>query len=151
MLISQFMGRLARVSRVPKSTTITHHRRGQTDRRTDTGHGRYQFNSILLYSDVRFRKCLISAHSRPVVYFSLLVESCTGNDSLLIHFKPLQYDNHGRDIRQSYVEVSKVDQEKVVRDFHEKVVLDMDNQSCSDALDDLHVFYKVGTLLFPAS
>jgi hypothetical protein len=60
MLISQFMGRLAMVNRAPKSADNTH-TTDITDRRTDTGHRRYQFNSILLYSDVRFGKCLISA------------------------------------------------------------------------------------------
>jgi hypothetical protein len=54
-------------------------------------HTGIQFNSILFYSDVRSRKYLISAHSRPVVYFSLLVKSCTGNDSLPTHFTPPQY------------------------------------------------------------
>jgi hypothetical protein len=47
------------------------------------------------------------------------------------------------DIHRTHVEVSKVDHEKVVRDFHEKLELDMDRLSCSNALDDLHTFYKV--------
>jgi hypothetical protein len=63
MMISQFMGRLARANRTPKLTDNTHH--GQADRQTQ-GHRRYQFNLIPLYSDVRFRKCLISAYSGPV-------------------------------------------------------------------------------------
>jgi hypothetical protein len=49
------------------------------------------------------------------------------------------YDN-----RSNYAEDAKVDDEKVFRDFHEKLELDMDNHSCSEALDDLHAFYKVG-------
>ena len=49
------------------------------------------------------------------------------------------------------VQVSKVDPEKVVRDFHENLELDMDHHSCSDALDDLYAFYKVGPLLLPTS
>lgn len=49
------------------------------------------------------------------------------------------YDNYSK-----VVEVVKVDHEKVVHDFHEKLELDMDNHSCSEALDDLHAFYKVG-------
>ncbi|KAH8587970.1 P-loop containing nucleoside triphosphate hydrolase protein [Bisporella sp. PMI_857] len=46
------------------------------------------------------------------------------------------------------VKVSQVDQEKVVRNFHEKLELDMDRLSCSDALDDLHAFYKVSLKTF---
>ena len=48
------------------------------------------------------------------------------------------------DIHRNIVQVSKVDPEEVVRDFHEKLKLDMDDHSCSDALDDLYAFYKVG-------
>jgi GTPase SAR1 family protein len=50
------------------------------------------------------------------------------------------------DINRHFVEVPKVDQEKVVRDFNEKMELDMDNHSSSEALDDLYAFYKVGPL-----
>ena len=39
-------------------------------------------------------------------------------------------------------EVVKVDHEKVVRDFHEKLTLDMDNHSCSEARDDFHAFLR---------
>jgi hypothetical protein len=60
--ISQFMGRLARVNRAPKSTDNTHQKR-TTDRQT--GHRRYQFNLILLHSDVHFGEGVISASSGP--------------------------------------------------------------------------------------
>jgi hypothetical protein len=56
-MISQFMGRLAKVERAPKSTRInekhTRQTDGQTDRQTDGVTGVFHFNSILLHSDVR--------------------------------------------------------------------------------------------------
>jgi len=51
------------------------------------------------------------------------------------------YDNYNK-----AVEIIKVDQEKVVHDFHENLELDMDNHSYSEALDDLYAFYKMGPL-----
>ena len=55
------------------------------------------------------------------------------------------------DVYCSYVEGSKVDHKKVLRDFHEKLELDMNNLSCSDALNDLYTFYKVGHIRLSAS
>ncbi|KAI9838389.1 MAG: hypothetical protein M1819_005658 [Sarea resinae] len=45
-------------------------------------------------------------------------------------------------------EVKEVDNEKFLRSFGEKLELDMDNHSCSDALDDLHAFYRVALKTF---
>jgi hypothetical protein len=61
MLISQFMGRLARVSRTPKSTENRHQR--ETCRQTDTDKG--VIGSIQFYCIQKFvpGKCLISAYS----------------------------------------------------------------------------------------
>jgi hypothetical protein len=66
MLISQFMDRLARANRAPKSThqqRTSRTDRGQiTDRQTqDTG----VISSIELYSDVHSEKYLVSAYSGP--------------------------------------------------------------------------------------
>jgi len=44
------------------------------------------------------------------------------------------------------VEVVKVDHEKISRDLHEKLELDINNHSCNKALDDLRAFYKIGSL-----
>jgi hypothetical protein len=65
-LISQFMGRLARVSRIFKSTDIRKRRQrdSETDRQTDTGVIVFIFNSILFQTFIQ-RNCLISAHSGP--------------------------------------------------------------------------------------
>jgi hypothetical protein len=37
---------------------------------------------------------------------------------------------------------------ELTADWLEQVVPDIDNLSCSDALDDLYTFYKVGPLLY---
>jgi hypothetical protein len=97
--ISQFVGRLARVNRALKSQTSqnqqkTERQTPRTDRQTD---GQTQDTGVI--SLIQFYciqtfiqgKCLISAYLGPVFYLPLLVESCTGNGSLLTHFKPLQY------------------------------------------------------------
>ncbi|KAE9373038.1 hypothetical protein N431DRAFT_465349 [Stipitochalara longipes BDJ] len=53
-------------------------------------------------------------------------------------YTTMMYDSY-----RNAVQVSKVKHEKVVRGFHEKLELDMDSHSCSDALDDFRAFYKV--------
>lgn len=52
------------------------------------------------------------------------------------------------DINRHCAQVPKASHDKVVRDFNEKLELDMDGHSCCDALDDLRAFYKVALKIF---
>ena len=89
MLISQLMGRLARANRGNKTSRIR--ARGTSERDQHTG----KFSSALFYSILlrrSFKKVFkISAFKTRCLLLSLLVKSCTGNDSLLTHFAPPQY------------------------------------------------------------
>jgi hypothetical protein len=53
MLISQFMGRLARANRAHKTSRIPEQERTKTEQ--EGSHRKIQFNSILFYADVRSR------------------------------------------------------------------------------------------------
>jgi hypothetical protein len=94
--ISQFMGRLARANRAPKVNRHqdTHHRQTRTDRDREDTHTtqviHFRFNSIVFRRS--FQEVFnVSAFRTRLFPPPLLVESCTGNDSLLTHISHPHY------------------------------------------------------------
>jgi hypothetical protein len=88
MLITQFIGRLAEGQSCTQGITYLKEQE-RTDFREINAGG---FSSILFYSTQTFVQEVFNISVfRTRLFTSLLVESCTGNDSLLTHFTPSQY------------------------------------------------------------